>query len=104
VIFNTAFGSFSGDITETITEAGNLYEEGVNTAGGTGELITKNQSKSFGGVVVFGDTLVVTTDNGITKKTLPDELKPPPNADSRPFNRMTPAVFRTWEPRATTAQ
>jgi hypothetical protein len=97
VIFNTAFGSFSGDITETVTEAGNLYQVGTTSALETRQSVTANQSKSFGGVVVFGDKLIVTTDNAITKKDLPAELKPDGDASKRPFNRFTPAMFKTWE-------
>jgi type IV pilus assembly protein PilY1 len=98
VIFNTAFGSFSGDITDTIEEAGNLYMVGTTTDGDAAQEVTANQSKSFGGVLVFGDNLIVTTDNAITKRPLPAELKPDADPSRRPFNRSTPAVYKTWEP------
>jgi len=99
VIFNTAFGSFSGDITDTISEGGNLYMTGTNAKTGEAtQTVTANLSKSFGGVVVFGGNVVVTTDTAITKKALPDELKPDGDPSKRPFNRFTPALFKSWEP------
>ncbi|MFY3742902.1 hypothetical protein ACOQFB_03255 [Anaeromyxobacter sp. Red801] len=98
VIFNTAFGSFSGDITESITEAGNLYMVGTSTAGELAKTVTANQSKSFGGVLVFGNSLVVTTDTAITKKALPEALRTDGGPATRPFNRATPAMYKTWEP------
>jgi type IV pilus assembly protein PilY1 len=100
VIFNTAFGSFSGDITDTILEAGNLYMTGTDAKTGqaTGTTPTPNQSKSFGGVVVFGGNVIVTTDSAITKKPVPAELKSDGDPSKRPFDRFTPALFKSWEP------
>jgi hypothetical protein len=98
IIFNTAFGSFSGDITESITEAGNLYQVGTTDAGAARSTATANQSKSFGGVVVFGGNVVITTDTAITKKAVPAELVSDGDPSKRPFNRFTPAMYRTWEP------
>jgi type IV pilus assembly protein PilY1 len=98
IIFNTAFGSFSGDITESITEAGSLYEVGTDSSGQTQQNVSANLSKSFGGVLVFGDQVIITTDNAITKKDIPPGLKSDGDASKRPFNRNTPAVYRTWEP------
>lgn len=98
VIFNTAFGSFKDDITETITEAGNLYMVGTGTTGELAKTVTANQSKSFGGVLVFGNSLVVTTDTAITKKALPEALRTDGGPATRPFNRATPAMYKTWEP------
>jgi hypothetical protein len=97
IIFNTAFGSFSGDITASLTEAGNLYQVGTTSSGALRKSVESNQSKSFAGVVVFGDKLVITTDNSIGVKDLPAELKPDGDPSTRPFNRFTPAIFRTWE-------
>jgi type IV pilus assembly protein PilY1 len=100
VIFNTAFGSFSGDnYIDTVTESGNLYQEGSTAQGAAQESIAANQSKSFGGVLVFGNKLVVTTDTSIRASALPSALVSDGDPSKRPFNRATPALYKTWEPR-----
>ncbi len=93
VIFNTAFGSFSGDITSSVWESGSFYQvtKDATTA-------TSNTSKSFGGVVVFADNVIITTDNSISKRPADAALKAPEGTSNRPFDRFTPAIFKTWEP------
>ena len=51
IIFNTAFGSFAGDISESYLEPGNL-----KVVGATSDMSSSgsNDAKSFGGVVVVG--------------------------------------------------
>jgi type IV pilus assembly protein PilY1 len=89
VIFSTAFGGFNGDISETTGDTGNLHvvtstqhaEESINT-------------KSFGGVLVFENKLVISTAKSLRVKDAPAGTDGPAQ---RPFNRATPALFKTWE-------
>jgi hypothetical protein len=92
IVFTTAQGSFTGDITDTLSQAGNLYF--IKPTGTTSET---TGSKSFGGVLVFQNTLVASTATGIKKKAEPADMQGG-GASEKPFNRSTPAIFKTWEP------
>ncbi len=94
VIFNTAFGSFGGNITDTALESGNYYN--ASAATGATPTATANQSKSFGGVLVFGNKVIVTTDTAIRAKDIPAEATGGGTAE-KPFDRYTPVIFKTWE-------
>lgn len=96
VIFNTAFGSFTGDITSSLEEAGNLYDVSASST-----QVTANDSKSFGGVLLFQDKVVVTTAKSIKASNAPASLKGGTQAQ-KPFNRSTPATFKTFEPPSST--
>ena len=92
IVFTTAKGPFTGDISESIFDVGNLYI--VKPTGTTTE---STGSKSFGGVLVFQNTLVTSTATGIKAKTEPTDMQGG-GASQRPFNRSTPVIFKTWEP------
>lgn len=97
IVFNTAFGSFSGDISDTILDRGNLY---IVKSGGTG--VEQIPSKAFGGALVFQNKLVVSTATGIKAKSEPSVSGGGPS--QMPFNRASPAVFKTWEPPSSTGR
>ncbi len=90
IVFNTAFGSFGGDITASYLAPGNLR---VVTA--TSSTATANDAKAFGGTLVVGSTVVVTTDEKIRKVTGTGVSAGGPTTS--PFNRATPALMKTWE-------
>lgn len=98
VIFNTAFGSFSGNLSDTAWESGNLYRVSTDTT--TQNVVTNvtsNQSKAFGGVLVFGSQLVIATDTSLS--TVSDSnLSAGGSPANQMFDRYTPAIFRSWEP------
>jgi type IV pilus assembly protein PilY1 len=93
VLFNTAFGSFSGDITDTATDPGNLWMVGATAATSS---TTTNLAKSFGGVVTVGNEVVVTTDQGIKKMATPPSVGGG-GVGTSTFNRSTPAIMKSWE-------
>jgi hypothetical protein len=92
IIFNTAFGSFAGDLSTTFLDPGNYRVVGA-TADKTSR--TSNDAKSFGGVLVIGNTVVVSTDKSI-KKVDGSSLSTG-GVDTKTFNRSTPAVMKSWE-------
>jgi hypothetical protein len=94
VVFSTAFGSFTGDITDTIGESGRTLTRGPTAASNS---TIDNHDKAFGGVLLLGDKMIITTSMGI-KKADPANGVSEGTAQQRPFNRTTPAVFKTWEP------
>jgi hypothetical protein len=92
VVFNTAFGSFTSDITDSLQDRGNYVEatkEGTDT--------TPNGTKSFGGVLIFDGRVIISTATSI-KRLGTDESPPNGGVQQRPFNRSTPAIMKTWEP------
>lgn len=90
IVFNTAFGSFGGDISMTYLDPGNLR---IVTA--TSSTRVANDAKAFGGTLVVGDQVIVTTDQRI-RKVAGTGVAPGGPATS-PFNRTTPALLKTWE-------
>jgi hypothetical protein len=90
IVFNTAFGSFGGDITASYLDPGNLR---IVTS--TTSTATANDAKAFGGTLVVGSTVVVTTDEKIRKVTGTGVSSGGPTTS--PFNRTTPALMKTWE-------
>jgi type IV pilus assembly protein PilY1 len=92
IIFNTAFGSFAGDLTENYNEPGN-YRVMAATADNTSA--TKNDAKSFGGVLTIGNSVVVSTDTTI--KTQDASKLGAGGVNTKTFNRSTPAVMKSWE-------
>ncbi len=92
VVFNTAFGSFTGDISSSMADPGNLWV----VRGGT-QTVASNGSKAFGGALMVGDTLVVTTDTSIHKISEPTGTLTGGAAAQTTFNRLTPAILKTWE-------
>ncbi|HYG67250.1 MAG TPA: hypothetical protein VD838_06310, partial [Anaeromyxobacteraceae bacterium] len=92
IVFNTAFGSFAGDISESYLEPGNLRIVGATAEKSS---TTTNDAKSFGGVLVVGSDVIVTTDKSIRR------LGTAPSTEGgvgvRTFNRSTPAVLKSWE-------
>jgi type IV pilus assembly protein PilY1 len=96
ILFNTAFGSFSGDITLTAADPGNLWMVGATSSGTTTTNTTTNGAKAFGGVIVVGSDVVVTTDQGIKKMASPPSVAGG-GVGTSTFNRSTPAVMKSWE-------
>ncbi|HZZ85787.1 MAG TPA: hypothetical protein VFE30_14695 [Anaeromyxobacteraceae bacterium] len=92
VVFNTAFGSFTGDISSTMNDPGNLW-----IVRGGDKTVASNGSKSFGGALIVGDTLVVTTDSTIRKVAESPGTLSGGSAAQTTFNRLTPAIVKTWE-------
>ncbi|HEU4383423.1 MAG TPA: hypothetical protein VFR85_07975, partial [Anaeromyxobacteraceae bacterium] len=92
IVFTTAKGPFTGDISESFLDVGNLYI--VKPSATTTESIG---TKSFGGVLVFQDKLVMSTATGIKAKAEPADMQGG-GPSQRPFNRSTPVIFKTWEP------
>jgi len=93
IVFNTSFGSFTGDISDPTTDIGNTYIVKPDAT----KTVTANDAKSFGGVLVFQDKLVITTATGIKATDVPAAMKND-SPSQRPFDRATPAIFKTWEP------
>jgi type IV pilus assembly protein PilY1 len=90
IIFTTSYGGFNGDISETASETGELHI--VSSTGDANEAIP---TKAMGGVLVFEDKLVITTSTSMRVKDAPAGGTGGPA--QRPFNRATPALFKTWE-------
>ena len=95
VVFNTAFGSFAGDITATLSDPGNLWI--VPAASASSPTVTANDSKSFGGAVIVVGSVVVTTDTSIHKASNPPAALTGGSTATSVFNRVTPAILKTWE-------
>jgi type IV pilus assembly protein PilY1 len=93
IIFNTAFGSFAGDISESMLDPGNL-----RIVGATDEMndTQANDAKSFGGVLVIGSDVIVTTDKSIRRLAGAPEVTGG-GVGVRTFNRSTPAIMKSWE-------
>jgi type IV pilus assembly protein PilY1 len=94
IVFNTAFGSFTGDISMTISDPGKFWSVSATTSGGVNASSSANDSKSFAGVVIVGNTVVVTTDDKI--KRIPNQVTAG-DVNTSPFNRSTPAAPKSWE-------
>jgi type IV pilus assembly protein PilY1 len=96
IVFNTAFGSFSGDISTTTSDLGNLR---IVTGDGSGTHTDTrtNDSKSFGGVLIMDGIVVVTTDTSIRVLSNAPSSLVQGGVDQRPFNRATPAIVKSWE-------
>ncbi len=96
IVFNTAFGSFAGDITATVTDPGNFK---VVTGDSTGSHVTTtaNDAKAFGGVLVVDGAVVITTDQKIRQLATPPASLAGGSAPQRPFNRVTPAIVKSWQ-------
>jgi type IV pilus assembly protein PilY1 len=101
VLFNTAFGSFSGDITDTSTDPGNLWVVGTSSGGGhtMQKTVTSNDAKSFGGVVQVGNSVVASTDTTIKRLNGATGLAGGTSGGvgGSTFNRSTPAILKSWE-------
>jgi hypothetical protein len=96
IVFNTAFGSFSGDISTTTSDLGNLRIV-TGDASGTHTDTRSNDSKSFGGVLVMDAYVVVTTDTSIRVLSNAPSTLTQGGVAQQPFNRATPAIVKSWE-------
>jgi len=92
IVFNTAFGSFGGDISETLLDPGNLRIVGATAAMTSSQ---SNDAKSFGGVLIVGSDVIVTTDKSM--KRIADAPVTQGGVGVRTFNRSTPAIVKSWE-------
>jgi hypothetical protein len=94
IVFNTAFGSFTGDISATVTDPGKFWSVLATSTGSVTATSAANDSKSFAGVVIVGSTVVVTTDDKIKKISGQVTVN---DVNTSPFNRATPAAPKSWE-------
>jgi type IV pilus assembly protein PilY1 len=94
IVFNTSFGSFTGDISMTISDPGKFWSVSATSSGGVNATSVANDSKSFAGVVVVGTTVVVTTDDKI--KRIANQVSAG-DVNTSVFNRSTPAAPKSWE-------
>ena len=99
IIVNTAFGSFSGDISTSASDPGNLKIITGDKDGAHVDTRT-NDSKSFGGVLIVGDKVVVTTDERI--HVLGNAPAAATGARRRGmgtsvYQRITPVTLHSWE-------
>ena len=95
ILFNTAYGGSyaTDDIATTATNPGRLW---ITSSAGSTQ--SDNDSKSFGGVLVFERNVIVTTDTSIHKLASPPAaVTSAPALSVQPFNRSTPAAIKTWE-------
>jgi hypothetical protein len=96
IVFNTAFGSFAGDITGSYLDSGNLKI--IQSSGAEHAASGPNDSKSFGGAVIISGSVVITTDSHIrVLGNAPTSLSQAGTNQST-FNRSTPSVVKSWEP------
>jgi type IV pilus assembly protein PilY1 len=93
IVFNTAFGSFAGDISGSFLDSGNL-----KLVSSTSTDTRANESKSFGGAVIIGGSVVITTDSHIRVLANPPASLSQASTAQSTFNRSTPSVVKSWEP------
>lgn len=89
IFANTSYGSFSGDITSTLNELGRTLRIGA-----TGAVTLDTGQKRFGGALVFGKDVVVTSDVGIVRKP---GAAGTGGVANRVFQRATPVAPKAWE-------
>jgi type IV pilus assembly protein PilY1 len=92
IVFNTALGSFTGDITDTLGDGGNMV---ISSRSGT--VNRSNDAKAFGGVLVFDGQVVITTASSIERMASPPAALSGGGISQQPFNRATPAILKSWE-------
>jgi hypothetical protein len=92
IVFNTAFGSFTGDITATMMDPGNLK---IVTASTTTTIASG--AKAMGGALIVGGQVVVATDQSIRRVQPAGTSLGSGGVFQSVFNRVTPAVMKTWE-------
>jgi len=92
---NTSYGSFIGDITSSINDSGRTVR--VDTNSGTARTTELDTGqKRFGGVLIFGTELVITSDKGIVR--LHNQVDTAATGN-KVRSRATPATPRSWEQR-----
>jgi type IV pilus assembly protein PilY1 len=95
MFINTSIGSFGGDLTASMNDAGSTYQ--VTASGNTTVVSNLNTGqKRFGGVLLFGSDLIVTSDVGITRQVGKGQA---PGVDTRVRDRYTPTTTKSWEQR-----
>jgi type IV pilus assembly protein PilY1 len=93
MFINTSIGSFTGDLTASMNDVGSTYR--VTASGSTTVKTNVNTGqKRFGGVLLFGNDLVVTSDQGITRQK--DGGKTP-GVTTKVRDRFTPTSTKSWE-------
>lgn len=88
---NTSYGSFTGDITNTLDDLGRTLR--ITAAGKTS---IDDGQKRFGGALMIGSEVVVTSDVGIVRKS---DAVPPSTIGTRVRDRFTPTAPKSWEQR-----
>jgi hypothetical protein len=88
---NTSYGTFTGDITNTLNDLGRTLR--VTKTGATS---MDDGQKRFGGALMFGTEVVVTSDIGIVRKA---DAVPASGVSTRVRDRFTPTAPKTWEQR-----
>jgi type IV pilus assembly protein PilY1 len=100
IVFNTAFGTASGDISMSLTDPGNLQMISGDK-NGTHLTTVANDSKSFGGVLIMGGKAVVSTDDKIVVAATPPAISNAPNGvaglPTSTYQHVTPATLHSWE-------
>jgi type IV pilus assembly protein PilY1 len=96
IVFNSAFGSFAGDLSTSFTDPGNLHIVSASTLGVVTDSSETNDAKSFGGVLVIGSDVIVTTDKSIRRLAGAPAVTGG-GVNVRTFNRSTPAIMKSWE-------
>jgi type IV pilus assembly protein PilY1 len=88
---NTSYGTFTGDISGTLSDVGRSLQ--VTASGRT---TVDTGQKRFGGVLIFGTELVITSDVGIIRKA---NAAPSTTVETRVRDRFTPTAPKSWEQR-----
>jgi type IV pilus assembly protein PilY1 len=96
IFANTSYGSFTGDITSTLNDQGRTLRIGA-----TGATNLDTGQKRFGGALIFGKDVVVTSDVGIVRKS---NAAGTGGVGNRVFQRFTPVAPKAWELKPTNDQ
>jgi type IV pilus assembly protein PilY1 len=88
---NTSVGTFTGDLTDNMYDQGFTYK--VTAAAKTS---LDSGQKRFGGVLMIGTDVIVTSDTSIVRKVGAGK---PPGVDTKVRDRFTPTTNKSWEQR-----
>jgi len=89
MLVNTSYGSFTGDITGTMNDLGSTLR-----VTSTGIQKVDDGQKRFGGVLIFGNDLGITSDVGIIRKAGEGKKS---TAETKVRDRFTPTSTKSWE-------
>ncbi|MBI5068452.1 MAG: hypothetical protein HZB56_09440 [Deltaproteobacteria bacterium] len=92
---NTSYGTFTGDLTSSINDAGRTVRVDTNSGAARVTDLDTGQ-KRFGGVLIFGTEIVVTSDKGMTR--LHNQVDSSVTG-ARVRSRTSPTSPKSWEQR-----